>query len=92
MFFLFFAIIDSHQKNITAIISNCLWIVSFFYQFRPVAISDGAEKFSQDLFESTRDKILSNTHKYEFWLEEVRTLDLLMAAGRMRGWRWRQND
>ena len=50
------------------------------------------EKKIKEMFESTRDKILSNTHKYEFWLEEVRTLDLLMAAGRMRGWRWRQND
>lgn len=43
------------------------------------------ERLVQSLFEDSADVILSSRgHAYEFWLEEVRGLDLLMAAARLR--------
>ncbi len=36
------------------------------------------------LFENTGSTILSFSHKYELWLENVRPLDLLMAVSRLR--------
>ena len=43
------------------------------------------EQLVQSLFEDSADVILSSRgHAYEFWLEEVRGLDLLMAAARLR--------
>lgn len=36
------------------------------------------------LFTQSRDTILSGSHKYELWLEDIRTVDLLMAVFRMR--------
>ena len=42
-------------------------------------------QLTQNLFEDSVDVILaSRSHAYELWLEEVRSLDLLMAAGRLR--------
>lgn len=39
----------------------------------------------QNLFEDSVDVVLaSRSHGYELWLEEVRSLDLVMAAGRLR--------
>lgn len=38
----------------------------------------------EGLFERTADTVLPYTHKYEFWLEEIRPLDLLMAVCRLR--------
>lgn len=39
----------------------------------------------QGLFEDSFDVVLaSRAHRYELWLEEVRSLDLLMAAARLR--------
>lgn len=39
----------------------------------------------QNLFEDSVDVVLaSSSHGYELWLEEVRSLDLVMAAGRLR--------
>jgi len=36
------------------------------------------------LFENTKSTILSCSHKYELWLEDVRPIDLLMAVCRLR--------
>jgi hypothetical protein len=36
------------------------------------------------LFENTGSTILSFSHKYELWLENVRPLDLLMAVSHLR--------
>ena len=36
------------------------------------------------LFENTKSTILSYSHKYELWLEDVRPIDLLMAVCRLR--------
>jgi predicted ABC-class ATPase len=36
------------------------------------------------LFENTKTTILSFSHKYELWLENVRPIDLLMAVFRLR--------
>lgn len=36
------------------------------------------------LFENTKSTILSYSHKYELWLEDVRPMDLLMAVCRLR--------
>lgn len=42
-------------------------------------------QLTQSLFEDSLDVVLaSRSHEYEFWLEEVRSLDLMMAAGRLR--------
>lgn len=38
----------------------------------------------KNLFAGSIDTILSNSHKYELWLEDVRPVDLLMAVFRMR--------
>ena len=38
----------------------------------------------ESLFENTGSTILSFSHKYELWLENVRPLDLLMAISRLR--------
>lgn len=39
----------------------------------------------QNLFADSQDVVLaSRSHEYDFWLEEVRSLDLVMAAGRLR--------
>lgn len=43
------------------------------------------EKLTRNLFEGSPDVVLaSRIHEYEPWLEEVRCLDLLMAAVRLR--------
>ena len=42
------------------------------------------EKLTAALFDMSRDTILSNSHKYELWLEEIRSVDLLMAVCRLR--------
>ena len=36
------------------------------------------------LFKNTKSTILSYSHKYELWLENVRPIDLLMAVSRLR--------
>lgn len=36
------------------------------------------------LFSAAKETILSNSHKYELWLEEIRPLDLFFAVSRMR--------
>lgn len=42
-------------------------------------------QLTQNLFEDSVDVVLaSRSHGYEFWLEEVRSLDLVMAACRLR--------
>ena len=44
------------------------------------------ERLTHSLFEDSMNVVLtSRDHAYEFWLEEVRGLDLLMAAARLRG-------
>lgn len=41
-------------------------------------------ELAEGLFTVSRDTILSGSHKYELWLEDVRAVDLLMAVFRMR--------
>lgn len=44
------------------------------------------ERLTHSLFEDSMNVVLtSRDHAYEFWPEEVRGLDLLMAAARLRG-------
>jgi hypothetical protein len=38
----------------------------------------------EELYENTKSTILSFSHKYELWLENVRPIDLLMAVCRLR--------
>lgn len=43
------------------------------------------DRLIEGLFDGSLDTVLSaDAHQYEFWLEEVRSLDLVMAAVRMR--------
>lgn len=42
------------------------------------------EQAVDGMFADTVDTVLSHTHKYELWLEEIRPLDLLMAVCRLR--------
>ena len=43
------------------------------------------EALAETLFSDSRDTVLSSrTHRYELCLEQVRSLDLLMAAFRLR--------
>lgn len=42
------------------------------------------EQAAMGLFDQTVGTVLPYTHKYEFWLEAVRPVDLLMAACRLR--------
>lgn len=41
-------------------------------------------ELTEALFDKSRDTILSNSHKYELWLENIRPVDLLMAVCRLR--------
>ncbi len=41
-------------------------------------------KYVSQLFDDSKNTTLSNSHKYDLWLEEVRVLDLLMTVCRMR--------
>lgn len=40
---------------------------------------------TENLFAAAEDIILSNSHEYELWLEEIRPLDLYFAVSRMHG-------
>lgn len=42
------------------------------------------KRLTDDLFDISKEAILSNSHKYELWLEEVRCVDLLMTVCRIR--------
>lgn len=48
-------------------------------------LREKCEAMVKTLFADSMDTVLSSrTHRYELWLEEVRSLDLIMAASRLR--------
>lgn len=48
-------------------------------------LMERCRNLTEGLFPTAQETILSNSHKYELWLEEIRPLDLYFAVSRMRG-------
>lgn len=80
------ALIDDEQIN------SLMWLLEKLLQMdggsttaNEKDLNDCCIKLIRRLFDDSMDTVLSShSHRYEFWLEEVRSLDLVMAACRMR--------
>nr|WP_300678376.1 P-loop domain-containing protein [uncultured Acetatifactor sp.] len=77
------ALADSDQINsLTWLLENLLGEK----ETEQTELRDRCQAAAGSLLSDTFDTVLaSRTHQYELWLEEVRGLDLLMAACRLRG-------
>lgn len=76
------ALIDEEQMN------SLIWLLEKLLQESREEEEDlnvRCGELIKRLFDDSMDTVLSaQSHRYEFWLEEVRSLDLVMAVCRMR--------
>lgn len=76
------ALIDEEQMN------SLIWLLEKLLQEsreKEENLKVRCSELIKGLFDGSMDTVLSaQSHRYEFWLEEVRSLDLVMAVCRMR--------
>ena len=69
-------------------INSLTWLLEKMFMeidAEDIDLLEKCDRLAEKMFTDIMDAVLSNSHKYELWMEKIRPIDLLMAAGRMRG-------